>query len=97
MIQDKSDRLCSKRYKTKDFASALHRDHSGRYVYPHDADDIKSHRWFKDIPWDQLHPMTPPFIPVLKAADDTQYFDKEDPISDFSSSHDSAYRVLSHN
>jgi protein-serine/threonine kinase len=90
MIQEKSDRLCSKRYKIKHFASALNRDHAGRYVYPHDAEDIKSHRWFKDIPWDKIHLMTPPFVPAIKTADNTQYFDEEDPISDFSSSHDSA-------
>jgi protein-serine/threonine kinase len=88
MIQEKSDRLCSKRYKTKDLASSVHRDHVGRYVYPHDAEDIKAHRWFKDIPWDRLHMMTPPFVPAIKSMDDTHYFDEEDPISDFSSSQD---------
>ncbi len=86
MLQEKSDRLCSKRYKTKDLASTLHRDHAGRYVYPHDAEDIKSHRWFKDIQWDKLHLMLPPFVPAIKSLDDTHYFDEEDPISDFSSS-----------
>jgi len=30
--------------------------------------------------------MTPPFIPNIKSAEDTHYFDEEDPISDFSSS-----------
>lgn len=93
MIQEKPDRLCSKRYKTKDFASALHRDNTGRYVYPHDAEDIKSHRWFKDIPWDKLHLMTPPFVPAIKTPDDTQYFDEEDRISDCSCSHGSASRL----
>lgn len=34
--------------------------------------------------------MTPPFVPVIQSVDDTHYFDEEDPISDFSSSHDIA-------
>jgi protein-serine/threonine kinase len=87
MIQEKHDCLCSERYKTKDFASALNCDHAGRYVYPHDAEDIKSHRWLKDIPWDKLHLMTPPFVPAIKTADDTQYFEEGD------SSHDSSYHL----
>jgi protein-serine/threonine kinase len=65
-----------------------YRDYAGRYVYPNDAEDIKSHRWFKDIQWERLHLMTPPFVPAIKSMDDTQYFDEEDPISDFSSSHE---------
>lgn len=39
--------------------------------------------------------MTPPFVPAIKTADDTQYFDEEDPISDFSSSQDSAHHLSS--
>jgi serine/threonine protein kinase len=26
------------------------RDHTGRYVFPRDAEDIKSHKWFRGIP-----------------------------------------------
>jgi protein-serine/threonine kinase len=87
MIQEKGDRLCSRRYKTRDLASSSH-DHVGRYVYPDDAEDIKAHRWFKDILWDRIHLMTPPFVPAIKSLDDTHYFDEEEPISDFSTSHD---------
>lgn len=68
--------------------SGSHRDSAGRYVYPNDAEDIKAHRWFKDIQWDHLHQMTPPFVPIIRGVDDTHYFEEEDPISDFSSSHD---------
>jgi len=25
-------------------------DFAGRYVFPYDAEDIKSHKWFKGIP-----------------------------------------------
>jgi protein-serine/threonine kinase len=68
-------------------ASHPHQDYAGRYVYPHDAEDIKAHKWFRDIQWDRLHLMVPPFVPNIKSMDDTHYFDEEDPISDFSESH----------
>ncbi|GAP85959.2 putative AGC NDR protein kinase [Rosellinia necatrix] len=66
--------------------SSSSRDDRGRSVYPHDAEDIKAHKWFRDIPWDQLHLITPPFVPQIAAADDTHYFDEEEPISDWSES-----------
>lgn len=88
MIQEKGERLCSRRYKTRDLAATTGRDFAGRYVYPDDAEDIKAHRWFKDILWDRLHMMTPPFVPSIKSMDDTHYFDEEEPISDFSASVD---------
>lgn len=62
------------------------RDVKCRSVYPHDAEDIKAHKWFRDIPWDQLHLITPPFVPRIASVDDTHYFDEEEPISDWSDS-----------
>lgn len=62
------------------------KDYAGRYVFPDDAEDIKAHKWFKDIQWERLHLMVPPFVPNIKSVDDTHYFDEEDPISDFSES-----------
>lgn len=32
--------------------------------------------------------MVPPFVPAIKSLDDTQYFDEDEPISDFSESSD---------
>ncbi|KAI0432129.1 kinase-like domain-containing protein [Xylaria sp. FL1042] len=58
------------------------RDGRGRSVYAHDAEDIKAHKWFRDIPWDQLHLITPPFVPRIASVEDTHYFDEEEPISD---------------
>jgi hypothetical protein len=93
IIQEKDHRLCSKRYtrppKSSDSNVGFRghfRDYAGRFVYPNDAEDIKAHKWFKDIPWDHLHLMTPPFVPNIKSMDDTHYFDEEEPISDFSES-----------
>ncbi|KAI0914700.1 kinase-like protein [Ustulina deusta] len=62
------------------------RDGKARSVYPHDAEDIKAHKWFRDIPWDQLHLIVPPFVPRIASIDDTHYFDEEEPISDWSDS-----------
>jgi hypothetical protein len=61
-------------------------DYAGRYVYPHDAEDIKCHKFFRDIDWNHIHHMTPPFVPNIKSTDDAHYFDEEEPISDFSES-----------
>ncbi|KAI6354349.1 hypothetical protein MCOR25_008644 [Pyricularia grisea] len=61
------------------------RDLAGRFVFPYDAEDIKAHRWFRNIPWEHLHKLPPPFVPQIRSADDTKYFDDdEDPISDWS-------------
>lgn len=87
IIQEKDNRVCSKRYKHNDqSSSSSNRDYAGRYVYANDAEDIKSHKWFRDIQWDRLHTMVPPFVPNIKSMDDTHYFDEEEPISDFSES-----------
>lgn len=88
IIQEKDDRLCSKRYRMKNYAPSdqYPQDFAGRYVFPDDAEDIKAHRWFRDIQWDRLHTSMPPFVPNIKSVDDTHYFDEEDPISDFSES-----------
>jgi len=95
MLQEPSERLCSARYRSKDASSSvsINRDHAGRYVYPNDAEEIRSHRWFRDIQWDKLHLMTPPFVPVIRSVEDTHYFDEEEPISDFSSSHEDDIRL----
>jgi len=65
------------------------RDFAGRYVFPYDAEDIKAHKWFKGVPWDRLHELPPPFIPQLRSEIDTQYFEEDEPVSDWDSSSDS--------
>ncbi|KAI1845259.1 hypothetical protein JX266_008569 [Neoarthrinium moseri] len=61
-------------------------DWMGRSVYPHDAEDLKAHKWFRDIPWDRLQLIPPPFVPQISSLEDTHYFDEEEPISDWSES-----------
>ncbi|KAI0446800.1 kinase-like domain-containing protein [Xylaria telfairii] len=98
LVCARESRLSSKRYRTTGGPEQMptssgmsrvklrSRDVRGRSVYPHDAEDIKSHKWFRDIPWDQLHLITPPFVPQIAGAEDTHYFDEEEPISDWSDS-----------
>jgi protein-serine/threonine kinase len=58
----------------------------GRSVYSYDAEDLKAHKWFRGIPWDRLHLITPPFVPQISSVEDTHYFEEEEPISDWSES-----------
>lgn len=88
-MADKSQRVCSKRYQLKDaavaelerldardsFGLAAGRSMARQYVFPYDAEDIKAHKFFKGLPWERLHMMPPPFVPKVRAEDDTQYFD----------------------
>ncbi|MBE3049005.1 hypothetical protein IMZ48_42205, partial [Candidatus Bathyarchaeota archaeon] len=55
------------------------------YVFNNDAEDLKAHKWFRNIAWDSLHLQTPPFVPRIRSADDTQYFEDDERISDWSS------------
>lgn len=57
-------------------------------MFPYDAKDIKAHKWFRGVPWERLHELNPPFVPLLRSTDDTQYFDDEEPITDLSDSDD---------
>ncbi|KAI0414830.1 kinase-like domain-containing protein [Xylaria grammica] len=98
LVCARENRLSSKRYHLRNTGPEHHhpaisgatrgrqrsRDGRGRSVYPHDAEDIKAHKWFRDIPWEQLHLITPPFVPHIASIEDTHYFDEEEPISDWS-------------
>ncbi|RFU32447.1 hypothetical protein B7463_g3868, partial [Scytalidium lignicola] len=86
LIKEKEQRLCSRRYRERESTShSQHQDYAGHYVYPNDAEDIKSHKWFKGLQWGRLHLTVPPFVPDVKSLEDTRYFDEE-PVSDFSES-----------
>ena len=101
ILQEKEDRLCSRRYKHNDFVHQMMygfpqlttKGQSGRearthFVYPNDAEDIKDHHFFRNIPWDDLHKRKPPFVPRVRNWEDTKYFDSDDMISDMSDSSD---------
>lgn len=61
---------------------------AGRFLFPYDAEDIKAHKWFRGVPWERLHELDPPFVPLLQSIDDTQYFDDDEPVTDASDSDD---------
>ncbi|KAI0136595.1 kinase-like domain-containing protein [Xylariales sp. AK1849] len=97
LVTEKEKRLCSTRYQIKDQHSPQPipssqssrrnpHDGQGRSVFPRDAEDIKAHKWFRDVSWDRLHLIPPPFVPQISSLEDTHYFDEEEPISDWSES-----------
>lgn len=85
LIQEPEHRLSSYRYLLKDQEIPMHSVGGSSYVFPNDAEDIKAHKWFRGIAWDSLHLQTPPFVPRICRANDTQYFEDDERISDWSS------------
>ncbi|KAJ4394514.1 hypothetical protein N0V93_003732 [Gnomoniopsis smithogilvyi] len=43
---------------------------------------------------ERLHELDPPFVPIIRASDDTRYFDDEEPITDLSDSDDDEDQIL---
>nr|P0C1B1.2 RecName: Full=Serine/threonine-protein kinase cbk1 [Aspergillus nidulans FGSC A4] len=94
LLQEKEFRLSSPKYKQNDAISSKpakcsfykpdssNPSYQGHYVYPDDATDIKSHRFFRGINWEQIHRTSPPFIPMVRGWEDTRYFDDGEHPSD---------------
>jgi nitrate reductase cytochrome c-type subunit len=91
LLQIKEFRLCSKQYKINDcfiwpslhntiYASPVGTSgayYKGHHVYSNDANDIKTHRFFRDIPWNEMLIQQPPYIPNVTGYEDTKYFEDE--------------------
>ncbi|KAA8624953.1 hypothetical protein PtrV1_00633 [Pyrenophora tritici-repentis] len=87
LLEERQDRLSAKRYRENDWvlrdkAAGTRRHRSsntcGHIVYPNDADDIKSHPFFRNIHWSSLHITRPPFVPRVHSGQPiTKYFDDE--------------------
>lgn len=87
LLQEKEFRLSSNKYKANDTITARpskcffykpdgsSQNYQGLYVYPNDAADIKNHPFFRGINWDEIHRMSPPFIPKVRGWEDTRYFE----------------------
>lgn len=93
LIRDKEHRLSSKLYAMKDLEEqgvGITTDLLRHHVFPQDGEDIRAHKWFKQIPWDRMHTLEPPFVPDITSFDDTQYFNESEPIKEWSDSSPSA-------
>ncbi|KAL9053416.1 MAG: hypothetical protein Q9162_004786 [Coniocarpon cinnabarinum] len=51
-----------------------------QFVYQNDAQEIKDHPFFSGVPWTILHKVAPPWVPRVRSADSTKYFDSEEEI-----------------
>ena len=105
LLEDRQDRLSAKRYRENDWAlrdkaAGARRNRNvnttGHIVYPNDAEDIKSHPFFRNIQWSQLHLTRPPFVPRVHGGQPiTKYFDDEAEIMSASDHLDSSsYEAL---
>ncbi|CRG84529.1 hypothetical protein PISL3812_01806 [Talaromyces islandicus] len=95
LLQIKEFRLSSKQYKINDCflwpslhnamypspVDTLNPYYKGQHVYPNDANDIKTHRFFRDIPWNEMLIHEPPYIPNVTGYEDTKYFEDDYPSS----------------
>lgn len=87
LLEERQDRLSTKRYRENDWvlrdkATGTRRVRNlmgpGHIVFPNDAEDIKSHPFFRNIQWSALHMTRPPFVPrVHNGQSITKYFDEE--------------------
>ncbi|KAL2854441.1 hypothetical protein BJY01DRAFT_243578 [Aspergillus pseudoustus] len=94
LLQEKEFRLSSNKYKANDALSSRPskcffykpdpscQNYQGLFVYPNDAADIRSHAFFRGINWEDIHRMSPPFIPKVRGWEDTRYFEDGDYPSD---------------
>ena len=67
-------------YTSPSQIALLNRSFSGtaHIVYPNDAENIKSHPFFRNIQWSTLHLTRPPFVPRVHGGQPiTKYFDDE--------------------
>ncbi|KAJ5495703.1 Serine/threonine-protein kinase cbk1 [Penicillium diatomitis] len=90
LLQEREYRLCSPQYcannilighaPSADWLYTMdprYQNCTSFWVYPDDATDIKSHPFFRGIPWDHLHLTHPPYVPRVKNWEDTRYFADE--------------------
>ena len=87
LLDNRHVRISCRRYRENDWvlrdrALGARRYRSlkptGHIVFPNDADDIKAHPFFRNIPWSTIHLTRPPFIPRVRSGQDiTKYFDDE--------------------
>ncbi|KAK5169121.1 uncharacterized protein LTR77_006430 [Saxophila tyrrhenica] len=94
ILTEKEQRLSSRQYRPIGRRLAAATGNSAgtsKHAYSNSAEEIKGHRFFHGITWNQLHMQRPPFVPRVKENQSiTKYFeDEKDILSDQSSSFDS--------
>jgi protein-serine/threonine kinase len=105
LLEERQDRLSAMRYRENDWvlrdkAVGARRNRNlnatGHIVFPNDAEDIKSHPFFRNIQWSTLHMTRPPFVPRVHGGQPiTKYFDDEAEIMSASDHLDSSsYEVV---
>lgn len=80
LLQDKSVRLGSARYRQNDHHPIGRRTHAykPKFVDANDSQEIKAHAYFKSIDWARLPFETPPFEPLITEDQDAaKYFENE--------------------
>ena len=96
LLQSRHYRLGSRKYVINDLSmppthsasksASPHRDaaaHLGCHVFPNDAEEIKGHPFFADVPWHRLLHQRPPFVPEVRPDQSiTKYFESEKDIID---------------
>ncbi|CZT14272.1 uncharacterized protein RCC_00247 [Ramularia collo-cygni] len=91
ILTDKENRLSSRRYRYAEgriprrlSTASAHVSPLASHVYPNGAEDIKSHDFFRGIPWTRIHLMPPPWVPRVRENQSiTKYFeDEKDIITD---------------
>ncbi|GAB7347590.1 hypothetical protein MBLNU459_g4470t2 [Dothideomycetes sp. NU459] len=96
LLQDKELRLSSRVYRLHDLrpsrrasANTPMQTFSGKHVYTNSAEEIKAHAFFAGIPWNDMHRISPPFVPRVRENQSiTKYFeDEHDILSEDSSSY----------
>lgn len=100
LLNHREKRLSCKRYRENDWvlrdkAIGVRRYRSlrstGHIIYPNDAEDIKSHPFFRHTQWSTLHLVRPPFVPRVHGSQPiTKYFDDEAEIMSESDHFDSS-------
>lgn len=105
LLEERQDRLSAKRYRENDWVlrdkavgarRTRNLNTTGHIVYPNDAEDIKSHPFFRNIQWSTLHMTRPPFVPRVHGDQPiTKYFDDENEIMSASDHlNSSSYEVV---
>jgi len=97
ILTDKDARLSSRQYRHSETARLTRRPSNpvtaqGKHVYPNGSEEIKSHEFFRGMPWTDMHARPPPFVPRVREKQSiTKYFeDEKDIVSEESSPYNSS-------